>query len=90
VSVQYLVHPVEVFTDVRRVLSPGGSVVVSFSNRCFPTKAVTAWLMGGDAEHSQLVRTYLAHAGFDDIVDEQVPTPDDPLFVVLGRRSLIS
>jgi SAM-dependent methyltransferase len=40
VSVQYLVHPHEVFADVSRVLVPGGPLVVSFSNRCFPTKAV--------------------------------------------------
>ena len=40
VSVQYLVHPIEVFGDVLRVLVPGGPLVVSFSNRCFPTKAV--------------------------------------------------
>jgi ubiquinone/menaquinone biosynthesis C-methylase UbiE len=40
VSVQYLTRPLEVFADVRRVLRPAGPVVVSFSNRCFPTKAV--------------------------------------------------
>jgi SAM-dependent methyltransferase len=85
VSVQYLVHPVEVFTDARLVLVPGGPVIVSFSNRCFPMKAVMAWLTGGDAEHRLLVRTYLEQAGFDDIVDEQIPTPDDPLFVVRAR-----
>jgi SAM-dependent methyltransferase len=87
VSVQYLVRPGEVFSDVRRVLVRGGHAVVSFSNRCFPTKAVMGWLTGGDAEHRQLVRTYLEHAGFDGVVDEQVPTPDDPLFVVRARRS---
>ena len=86
VSVQYLVRPVEVFTDVRRVLSPGGPFVVSFSNRCFPTKAVAAWLTTDDAGHRQLVRSYLRDAGFTDLVDEQVPTPDDPLFVVRARR----
>jgi SAM-dependent methyltransferase len=86
VSVQYLVRPMEVFTDVRRVLALGGSVVVSFSNRCFPTKAVMAWLTTDDAGHRRLVRTYLEHAGFGDVVDEQVPTPDDPLYVVRARR----
>jgi SAM-dependent methyltransferase len=87
VSVQYLVRPVDVFGDVRRVLVPGGPVIVSFSNRCFPTKAVMAWLSGGDAEHRLLVRSYLEHAGFDDVVDEQIRTPDDPLFVVRARRT---
>ena len=86
VSVQYLVQPIAVFTEVRRVLVSGGPVIVSFSNRCFPTKAVMAWLTTDDAGHRQLVRAYLEHAGFDGVVDEQVATPDDPLFVVRARR----
>ncbi len=86
VSVQYLLHPIEVFAEVRRVLEPGGPVVVSFSNRCFPTKAVAIWLTSDDDGHRRLVRAYLEESGFDDVVDEQVPTPDDPLFVVRGRR----
>jgi SAM-dependent methyltransferase len=87
VSVQYLVHPHEVFHDVRRVLAPGGQVVVSFSNRCFPTKAVAIWLGTDDDDHRRLVGAYLEQSGFVDIVDERVPTPDDPLFVVRGRAA---
>lgn len=86
VSVQYLVRPVEVFEDVRRVLRPGGLFAVSFSNRCFPTKAVAVWLTSGDRAHRQIVTAYFGSSGFVDITDEQVPTPDDPLFVVAGRR----
>jgi len=86
VSVQYLLRPIEVFADVRRVLAPGGPVVVSFSNRCFPTKAVALWLSSDDDGHRRLVRAYLEESGFDDVVDERIPTPDDPLFVVRGRR----
>ena len=85
VSVQYLVHPFEVFADVRRVLVPGGPVVVSFSNRCFPTKAVALWLTGDDDDHRLVVRTYLERSGFAEVTDERVETPDDPLFVVSGR-----
>jgi SAM-dependent methyltransferase len=85
VSVQYLVHPHEVFGDVRRVLVPGGPLVVSFSNRRFPAKAVAIWLGGTDDDHRRLVRAYLEHSGFFGVVDERVPTPDDPLFVVRGR-----
>lgn len=87
VSVQYLIQPVEVFTDVRRVLKAGGPIVVSFSNRCFPTKAVAAWLHGDDADHVVLVRGYLQAAGFTDVQYQQVPSPDDPLFVVYGMNS---
>lgn len=42
VSVDYLVRPMEVFGEVARVLRPGGRFVVTFSNRCFPTKAIRA------------------------------------------------
>ena len=50
VGVQYLQRPVEVFAEVRRALRPGGRFAVSYSNRCFPTKAVAIWRaldMGG-------------------------------------------
>jgi len=89
VSVQYLVRPVEVLTDVRRVLRPGGPVVISFSNRCFPTKAVAVWLNSSDRQHCALVRTYLESAGFTAVSDQQVPTPDDPLYVVVGSAGAV-
>ena len=40
VSIDYLVQPVEVLREVHRVLRPGGKVIVSQSNRCFPSKAI--------------------------------------------------
>ena len=43
VSVRHPQRPVDVFRDVGRVLRPGAPLVVSFSNRCFPTKAVAIW-----------------------------------------------
>ena len=43
VSIQYLVRPVEVFAEVRRVLRPGGLSIVATSHRMFPTKAIAAW-----------------------------------------------
>lgn len=85
VSVQYLVRAVEVFGDVRRVLAPGGVVVVAFSNRCFMTKAVRVWLATTDNGHVHLVRGYLEKAGFTEVRDDRPPTGDDPLFLVWGR-----
>ena len=40
VSAQYLTQPVAVFAEVSRVLKPASPLVGTFSNRCFPTKAV--------------------------------------------------
>ncbi len=88
VSVQYLVRPLHVFADVRRVLAPGGPFVVAFSNRCFPTKAIAAWLEKGDTGHRALVRSYFERTGFDDIRDERRPSPDDPLYTVWARAPL--
>ena len=87
VSIQYVLHPLLLFREVRRVLRPGSPFVVSFSNRCFPTKAVAAWLLGDDAEHRELVRRYFEQAGWTGVVDEQLPTPDDPLFVLWARSA---
>jgi SAM-dependent methyltransferase len=63
VSVQYLTRPVEVFAEIGRVLKPGCPLVVAFSNRCFPTKAVAAWRYLDDRGHAELVAAYAKEAG---------------------------
>jgi hypothetical protein len=54
---------VEVFREVARVLRPGGPFVVTYSNRCFPTKAIRAWLATDDAGRVAIVRSYFERAG---------------------------
>jgi len=90
VSVDYLVRPIEVFIEVARVTRPGGWVVCTFSNRCFPTKAVRGWLATSDDEHCALVAEYFLRAGgwSDPTVDRRTK-PDhrgDPLYAVWARR----
>jgi SAM-dependent methyltransferase len=58
VSVQYLQYPEAVFSEIARILKPGGVVIVSFSNRMFYQKAIAAWRDGTDASHLQLVKSY--------------------------------
>ena len=90
VSVQYLTHPLRVFREVARVLRPGAPFVVSFSNRCFPTKAVAAWLYANDEQHVELVRSYLeAAGGFVDLKDEDRSPGGygDPLYAVWARAA---
>lgn len=41
----------QVFREMHRVLKPGGTAYMSFSNRCFPTKAIQLWTNTGDADH---------------------------------------
>src|SRR5882757_9624910 len=48
VSVQYLTRPIEVLRDVGRVLRAAAPLVVTFSNRCFQTKATACWRMRDD------------------------------------------
>ncbi len=85
VSVQYLQQPVAVFREALRVLRPGAPLVVSFSNRCFPTKAVAIWQALAGAEQQQLVSLYLSRAGFDPIeTAAAVPAGGDPLWSVTG------
>jgi hypothetical protein len=55
VSIDYLIHPIEVLKEVRRVLKPGGKVIISQSNRCFPSKAIAMWLDMNDRQHLELI-----------------------------------
>ncbi len=58
VSVQYLQYPEAIFSEIHRILKPGGIVIVSFSNRMFYQKAISAWREGTDAVRIQLVKKY--------------------------------
>lgn len=91
VSVQYLIHPVEVFDEVNRVLKPGAPFIVSFSNRCFPNKAVAVWLSTTDQQHVALVTQYFEESGnWRGIAAVSKLPPKsgahDPLFAVYGMK----
>jgi SAM-dependent methyltransferase len=89
VSIQYLTQPVTVLRDVGRVLRPGAPLVVTFSNRCFPTKAVAIWQALDDAGHGRLVEHYLRGAGNWADIEALDRSPNrhrsDPLYAVVGR-----
>ena len=91
VSVQYMTRPVETFGEVNRVLKPGAPFVITYSNRCCPTKAVAAWLATTEQQHANIVATYFHESGNWSEVYAQDRSPrrppySDPLFAVWARK----
>ena len=85
VSIDYLTDPIAVLRDTRRVLTPGAPLVVTFSNRCFPTKAILGWHHLDDAGRVALVAQYLDRAGFVALQTlDRSPGGGDPLYGVVG------
>jgi SAM-dependent methyltransferase len=86
VGVQYLGRPDEVFREIGRVLRPGAPFIISFSNRCFPTKAVAVWRALDSKGHAELVGLYLRRAGFRRIEGYVLcdGSVSDPLTAVVG------
>ena len=88
VSVQYLIHPLEVFAAVGRVLKSGAPFIVTFSNRMFPTKAVAIWANASEQQRVDLVIYYFTQsAAFEKIeIIDRSSGATDPLWAVLGYR----
>ena len=86
VSIDYLTQPVAVLTDLARVLEPGGPVVISYSNRCFPTKAIAVWLQLSGPDRGELVAHWLEQTGVfgpAEVMDRSLGG-GDPLFAVVA------
>ncbi|MEC4813655.1 MAG: class I SAM-dependent methyltransferase [Scytonema sp. PMC 1069.18] len=99
VSIQYLQYPEAVFSEIHRILKPGGIVIVSFSNRMFFQKAIQAWREGTEASRVELVKSYFSSVpGFTDpeAIARQSSTPQllqwlgvpggDPFYAVIAHR----
>ena len=89
VSIQYLTRPAAVLRDLGRVLAAGAPLVITFSNRCFPTKAVRAWLLRDDLGHAALIASYLKAARTWTTIEhlDRSPPTGDPLHAIVARRT---
>ncbi len=95
-SIDYLTRPLEVCREVGRILKPGGTFHVLFSNRLFLSKAVAIWTGADDIDHAFTVASYLhfCNGGFTNIEavdlslrrtrDQQVV--GDPMYVVRASK----
>ncbi len=99
VSVQYLQYPEAIFTEICRVLKPGGVAIVSFSNRMFYQKAIQIWRDSAEGDRVELVKQYFsAVPGFTapEVIERVSAAPGflqwlgvpggDPFYAVIAQR----
>lgn len=100
VSVQYLQYPDAIFSEIHRILKPGGIAIISFSNRMFFQKAIAAWREGTEASRVELVKSYFQSVpGFStpEVIVRQSTVPSflqmlgvgggDPFYAVIAQRT---
>ena len=98
VSVQYVQYPEAIFSEIHRVLKPGGIAIISFSNRMFAQKAIAAWRDGSETSRVNLVKQYFkAVPGFSEpeaiVRVSQLPPfmqmvgmGGDPFYAVMAQK----
>ena len=91
VSVDYLASPLPVFKEIHRVLKPNGIAIFTWSNRMFPTKAITAWREASEAGRVWICGAYFhyADAAFsppEGLDLSPYPGRTDPLYAVTARK----
>ncbi len=99
VSVQYLQYPDAIFSEIHRILKPGGVAIISFSNRMFFQKAIAAWREGTETSRVELVKSYFQSIpGFSppEVIAHQSAVPSflqmlgvgggDPFYAVVAHR----
>jgi SAM-dependent methyltransferase len=98
-SIEYLTQPQAVINEAKRVLRPGGMLVVTMSNRYFPSKAIKLWTQLHPMERMGWVGMMLKRSGLkkmetylerglkrpkDDRYADRL-TESDPLFATWGQ-----
>lgn len=103
VSIEYIIYPDDIFHELSRVLRPGGVLIIAFSNRWFPPKAIQIWKDLHEFERMGLVLEYFERSGkFENLATYSLrglPRPwddkyfperrySDPIFAVWGKNKL--
>ena len=100
-SVEYLTDPLAVFSELHRVLQPGGVLALAFSNRWFPPKAIGIWSGLHEFERLGMVlEMFHRTSGFQDLATltrRGLPRPEDdphrelsysdPVYMAWGRKT---
>jgi FKBP-type peptidyl-prolyl cis-trans isomerase 2 len=101
VSIEYLTKPFDVFRELGRIIRPGGPLIITFSNRWFPPKAIRIWSQIHEFERMGMVAEYFLESSlFTDLSTFSIrgfPRPDhdkyakqlafsDPVYAVAGIR----
>ncbi|CAP56251.1 class I SAM-dependent methyltransferase [Gluconacetobacter diazotrophicus] len=73
----YLRQPMATLAEIRRVLRPGGVVIVTFSDRVIAGKAVALWQALDSTDRRRLLTILLQRAGFAGIDSGEVHPPAD-------------
>ena len=98
VSIQYLTKPILIFQEINRILKGEGLLIIFYSNRMFPTKAIAVWHQTDEAQKKDLITNYFqvgsSESGefmpvhFLDITPEtQIGTHTDPVYVAMAKKT---
>lgn len=91
-SVQYFQYPEKVFSEIYRVLRPGGVAIISFTNRMFWEKAIQGWRDSNDYGRIQLVKQYFMSVRTEDMrLGFTLPTQlEAPKAIEATKQSFVS
>jgi len=95
VSVDYLTNPLQMFQEIFRILRPGGTALISFSNRCFSSKAIAMWLQADDIDRLTIVASYFHYAAkwrsieALDLNSPQIDVPKRPSLVEMFNNPTV-
>ena len=96
VSIDYMIHPLELCRNLLDATTPGGTIHLVISNRCFPNKVVRRWMELDECQRLEFVGDYLWFAGWRDVqivdlcaTDEMGSRVTDDRGEVLGRSKYL-